>query len=71
MEAGNGEWQRNFGTDYLPIQLELAKDENSKIVELSEGYNFVNWLVNWFSLVWELYGVEVRHIETEMLDFQT
>jgi hypothetical protein len=33
------------------------------MVELHEGYNFVNWLKDWFSLVFELHGGEVGFSE--------
>jgi hypothetical protein len=41
------------------------------MVELHEDYNFVNWLKDWFGLVFKLHGGEVRHIETEKYKFQT
>jgi hypothetical protein len=34
------------------------------MVELHEGYNFVNWLKDWFGLVCELQVVKVRYSET-------
>jgi hypothetical protein len=33
------------------------------MVELYEGYNFVNWLEDWFGLIFELHGGEVGFIE--------
>jgi hypothetical protein len=54
MEAGNSDWQPKFELLYLLIQLDLAEDDNTKIVELYEDYNFVNWLKDWFGLVGEL-----------------
>jgi hypothetical protein len=54
MEAGNSDYQPKFELLYLLIQLELAEDDNTKIVELHEDYNFVNWLKDWFDLVCEL-----------------
>jgi hypothetical protein len=39
-------------------------DVNIKVVELHEYYNFVNWLMDWFGLVFELHGVEVGYFET-------
>jgi hypothetical protein len=43
---------------------------NRKIVELYEDYSFVNWLMDWFGLVFELHGVEVGYIETEIPNFR-
>jgi hypothetical protein len=34
------------------------------MVELHEGFNFVNWLKDWFGLVCELQVVKVRYSET-------
>jgi hypothetical protein len=50
--------------NYLLNRLELAEDDNTKIVELHKYYNFVKWLKDWFGLDCELYGVKVRYIET-------
>jgi hypothetical protein len=46
IEAGNSDWQGNFGANYLLIQLESVVGVNRKIVELYEDYNFVNWLMD-------------------------
>jgi hypothetical protein len=43
---------------------------NRKIIELYEDYSFVNWLMDWFGLVFELHGVEVGYIETEIPNFR-
>jgi hypothetical protein len=41
--ASMTDWQGKFNDDYLLNQLDLAKVDNSKVVELHECYNFSNW----------------------------
>jgi hypothetical protein len=43
---------------------------NRKVVELYEDYNFVNWLLDWFVLVFELHGIEVGYFETVTSNFR-
>jgi hypothetical protein len=43
-------WQREFGVDYLPNQLDLVEYDYINYVELHEGYKIVNWSLDWFGL---------------------
>jgi hypothetical protein len=44
----------------------IAKSAVGKLVELCEGFNFVNMNLIWFGLVCKLQCLKVRYIETTM-----
>jgi hypothetical protein len=68
--ASMTDWQGKFNDDYLLNQLDLAKVDNSKVVELHECYNFANWSLALFDMVCKLHGIEVGYFETVTSNFR-